>query len=94
MAPWQSGNSFIALGVTYFLSAWYAPKLIARHSTSTILLTGLAIQISGLLALMATFRILGMATTTLTLVPRRTGGLRAGADREQFLSHRDARHSA
>jgi len=30
MAPWQSGNSFIALGVTYFVSAWFAPRLIAR----------------------------------------------------------------
>ena len=69
MAPWQSGNSFIALGVTYFVSAWFAPRLIARYSTSTILLTGLAIQISGLLALIATFRVWGMENTTLTLAP-------------------------
>ncbi|MCU6406389.1 MFS transporter [Enterobacter quasiroggenkampii] len=69
MAPWQSGNSFIALGVTYFVSAWFAPRLIARYSTSTILLTGLAIQITGLLALIATFRVWGMENTTLTLAP-------------------------
>jgi MFS family permease len=69
MAPWQSGNSFIALGVTYFISAWFAPRLIARYSTSTILLTGLAIQIVGLLALIATFRIWGMENTALTLAP-------------------------
>lgn len=69
MAPWQSGNSFIALGVTYFISAWFAPRLIARYSTSTILLTGLAIQIIGLLALMATFRLWGMNNTALTLAP-------------------------
>ncbi|HDT2075943.1 MFS transporter [Enterobacter cloacae] len=69
MAPWQSGNSFIALGVTYFISAWFAPRMIARYSTSTILLTGLAIQIIGLLALIATFRLWGMNNTTLTLVP-------------------------
>ncbi|QFQ08180.1 MFS transporter [Enterobacter sichuanensis] len=69
MAPWQSGNSFIALGVTYFISAWFAPRLIARYSTSTILLTGLAIQITGLLALMATFRLWGMNNTALTLAP-------------------------
>lgn len=50
MAPWQSGNSFIALGVTYFISAWFAPRLIARYSTSAILLTGLAIQLVGLVA--------------------------------------------
>ncbi|WP_235401005.1 MFS transporter [Enterobacter quasiroggenkampii] len=69
MAPWQSGNSFIALGVTYFVSAWFAPRLIARYSTSTILLTGLVIQITGLLALIATFRVWGMENTTLTLAP-------------------------
>lgn len=69
MAPWQSGNSFIALGVTYFISAWFAPRLIARYSTSTILLTGLAIQIIGLLALIATFRVWGMSNTALTLAP-------------------------
>ncbi|RUN99949.1 MFS transporter [Enterobacter asburiae] len=69
MAPWQSGNSFIALGVTYFISAWFAPRLIARYSTSTILLTGLTIQIAGLLALIATFRVWGMENTALTLTP-------------------------
>ncbi|MCH4305616.1 MFS transporter [Enterobacter asburiae] len=69
MAPWQSGNSFIALGVTYFISAWFAPRLIARYSTSTILLTGLAIQIAGLLALIATFRVWGIENTALTLAP-------------------------
>lgn len=69
MAPWQSGNSFIALGVTYFISAWFAPRLIARYSTSTILLTGLAIQIAGLLALIVTFRLWGMHNTALTLAP-------------------------
>jgi fucose permease len=46
MAPWQSGNSFIALGVAYFISALYAPRLIARYSMGTILLTGLAMQIA------------------------------------------------
>jgi hypothetical protein len=45
--------------VTYFISAWFAPRLIARYSTSTILLTGLAIQITGLLALIVTFHFWG-----------------------------------
>jgi hypothetical protein len=34
-----------------------------------ILLTGLAIQITGLLALIATFRVWGMSNTALTLAP-------------------------
>lgn len=70
MAPWQSGNSFVALGVAYFLSALYAPKLIARHSMGKILLAGgLAVQISGLLLLMETFHHYGQATGALTLAP-------------------------
>jgi len=69
MAPWQSGNSFVALGVAYFLSALYAPKLIARYSMGRILLVGLAVQVGGLLLLMETFHRYGQATTALTLVP-------------------------
>jgi len=69
MAPWQSGNSFIALGVAYFVSAWYAPKLIARYSMGHILLTGLTVQITGLLLLMVTFWHFGQANTALTLAP-------------------------
>ncbi|MDJ1656629.1 MFS transporter, partial [Raoultella sp. Ech2A] len=69
MAPWQSGNSFIALGVAYFVSALYAPKLIARYSMGRILLIGLTVQIIGLLLLMATFYHFGIRTSTLALVP-------------------------
>lgn len=69
MAPWQSGNSFIALGVAYFVSAWYAPKLIARHATGTILLTGIAIQLVGLLALIATLTASGRVVGALALAP-------------------------
>ncbi|MBB1200268.1 MFS transporter [Enterobacteriaceae bacterium 89] len=69
MAPWQSGNSFIALGIAYFVSALYAPKLIARFSMGQILLTGLAIQIGGLLLLMFTFWRFGLHNSALTLAP-------------------------
>lgn len=69
MAPWQSGNSFIALGVAYFISALYAPTLIARYSMSRILLIGLSVQISGLVLLMATFWGFGLHANALTLAP-------------------------
>jgi len=69
MRPYQSGNSFIALGVAYFLSAWYAPKLISRYSMRTILLTGLTIQIVGLLALMVTLHLSGRVVGVLALAP-------------------------
>lgn len=69
MPPWQSGNSFIALGIAYFVSALYAPKLIARYSMGRILLTGLGIQIAGLLLLIATFQHFGQHTAALAMVP-------------------------
>lgn len=69
MTPYQSGNSFVALGVAYFVSAWYAPKLIARYSMRTILLTGLAIQVTGLLALIATLQLSGRMVGVLALAP-------------------------
>lgn len=69
MAPWQSGNSFVVLGVTYFASAWYAPKLIARHSMRSILLSGIAIQMSGLMALLATLWLTHGKLSALNLAP-------------------------
>ena len=81
MAPWQSGNSFIALGVPYFISAGFAPRLIARYSTSAILLTRLAIQLVGLVALIATFRHWGMQNTALTLAPATSRRLHPGSQR-------------
>lgn len=69
MTPYQSGNSFVALGIAYFVSAWYAPKLIARYSMRTILLTGLVIQVSGLLALIATLQLSGRMVGVLALAP-------------------------
>jgi MFS family permease len=69
MTPYQSGNSFLALGIAYFVSAWYAPKLIARYSMRTILLTGLVIQVSGLLALIATLQLSGRMVGVLALAP-------------------------
>lgn len=69
MEPWQSGNSFIALGVSYFISACYAPKLIARYSMSTILLTGISLQIFGLIGLMATLYHYGHAAGALIIAP-------------------------
>lgn len=69
MAPWQSGNSFIALGIAYFVSALFAPKLIARYSMGKILLIGLSVQIAGLLLLMLTFWHFGLHTRAITLAP-------------------------
>jgi len=69
MAPWQSGNSFIALGVAYFISACFAPRLIARHAMGTILLSGIAIQVVGLLLLIATLNYFGQRAGALAVAP-------------------------
>ncbi|SUX39007.1 Spectinomycin tetracycline efflux pump [Cedecea davisae] len=69
MAPWQSGNSFIAMGISYFVSAWFAPRLIVRHSLSTILLSGVAIQVAGLLGLIATLYHFGVHAGPLAIAP-------------------------
>ncbi|WP_029686042.1 MFS transporter [Tatumella saanichensis] len=54
MGPLDSGNSFVVLGISYFLSALYAPRLIARFSLPPVLLVGILIQISGVALLIAT----------------------------------------
>ena len=69
MAPWQSGNSFIALGVAYFLSALLAPKLIARYTLGTILITGISVQMIGLLGLMVTLYYLDTRAGALAIAP-------------------------
>ncbi len=93
MAPWQSGNSFIALGVAYFISALYAPRLIARYSMGRILLTGLAVQIAGLLLLCATFSPLRRRHQRPDAGSRHGADrLWPGADRQQLLSDWYARY--
>ncbi|ELW9441551.1 MFS transporter [Pluralibacter gergoviae] len=69
MTAMQSGNSFVALGVAYFISALNAPGLIARYSTGRILLGGLAVQISGLALLAVTFWWAGKRADALVLSP-------------------------
>ena len=69
MAPWQSGNSFIALGVALFYFGAVCPAAYRPLQHGRILLTGLTVQIAGLLLLCATFSRFGVATNALTLVP-------------------------
>nr|VXZ87549.1 Uncharacterised protein [Klebsiella pneumoniae] len=57
-----------------------------------ILLTGLAVQIAGLLLLCATFSRFGVATNALTLVPATALIGYGGADRQQLLSDWYARY--
>ncbi|WJM85881.1 MFS transporter [Dickeya chrysanthemi] len=50
--PLQSGNSFIGLGLSYFVASLLSARLTARVGNRGALLTGCAIQMSGLVLLM------------------------------------------
>ncbi len=50
--PLQSGNSFIGLGLSYFVASLLSARLTARMGNRGALLTGCAIQMSGLVLLM------------------------------------------
>lgn len=69
MAPWQSGNSFVAMGTAYFISALLAPRLIARYSSGTIMLTGIFMLVLGLLLLMTTLYVLDTRAGALAIAP-------------------------
>ncbi|GAB7261757.1 hypothetical protein DZS_33880 [Dickeya ananatis] len=51
--PLQSGNSFIGLGLSYFVSSLFSGRLLTRLGNRNVLLIGCAIQMSGLALLMA-----------------------------------------
>ncbi|UJR61509.1 MFS transporter [Dickeya zeae] len=50
--PLQSGNSFIGLGLSYFVSSLFSGRLLTRLGNRNVLLIGCAIQMSGLALLM------------------------------------------
>jgi predicted MFS family arabinose efflux permease len=51
LSPLESGNTFIALGLSYFASALMSTRLVARLGRLPTLLLGCAVQMVGLLAL-------------------------------------------
>lgn len=69
MSAFQSGNAFIALGSAYFIGAMRSTRMVERFGKRAMLLTGCGIQMSGLLALIATFHFAWPAAGIVTLVP-------------------------
>ncbi|MBS1208334.1 MAG: major facilitator superfamily transporter [Proteobacteria bacterium] len=69
MSPLQSGNAFVAMGITYFLGALVAPRSIARLGPIGSLLLGCAIQMPALLALIGTLDWVWPHLTILNLMP-------------------------
>ena len=64
-----SGNSFIALGVAYFVSSLFSARVTKRYGVVHALLIGCAIQICGLLALLLTLRWTWPHPNVLNLIP-------------------------
>ncbi|MEE3661720.1 MFS transporter [Brenneria sp. g21c3] len=68
-SPLQSGNSFIGLGLAYFISSFLSGRVTERLGKTRTLLIGCVIQMSGLLILMATLAIMWPTPTIFGLLP-------------------------
>jgi MFS family permease len=64
----QSGNAFIAVGLSFFLGSLLTARAFARFQRATVLLFGCAVQISGLLLLMLTLYEVWPHPTVLNMV--------------------------
>lgn len=69
MTPLQSGNAFVAMGLTYFMGALLVPRIVKRLGNVGTLLLGCAIQMPGLLALIVTLEWVWPHVTILSLIP-------------------------
>jgi MFS family permease len=67
--PLQSGNAFIALGAAYFLGSLLSRRVVERLRAVPTLLAGLAVQIVGLLGLMAALEAVWPHPTLVNLAP-------------------------
>jgi predicted MFS family arabinose efflux permease len=54
LSPAQAGNSYISLGIAFFAGSLLTPRLVARLGNVPTLSSGCAVQILGLITLMAT----------------------------------------
>lgn len=69
MSPLQSGNAFVAMGIAYFIGALLAPRVTLRLGTLNTVLAGCAIQMPGLLMLIATMNWVWPHLDILNLMP-------------------------
>ena len=69
LSPFESGNAFIALGASYFVSSLLSARVSARLGQVRTLIVGCLIQMSGLLALMLTFELVWPQPGVFNLMP-------------------------
>lgn len=69
MTAFQSGNAFIALGAAYFIGSMRTTRMVERYGKRATLLSGCAIQMVGLVALIATLQLKWPQVGIATLIP-------------------------
>lgn len=83
LSPFQSGNAFITLGVTYFLASLQTARLVERFGKVVTLRLGCVVQMTGLLVLMLTLSRAWPQLGVLSLVP---GSLLIGSGQALIVS--------
>ncbi len=69
LSPLQSGNAFIALGLSYFVGSLFTGRAVARFEKTTVLLLGCLVQMGGLALMIATLRHVWPEPSIMSLVP-------------------------
>jgi MFS family permease len=69
LSPLHAGNAFIALGATYFVSSLTSARVAKWLGQAPTLMLGCAVQMSGLLGLMLTLKLVWPHPNLLNLIP-------------------------
>ncbi|HWT71126.1 MAG TPA: MFS transporter [Oxalicibacterium sp.] len=69
LTPLQAGNAFIALGASYFVSSLTTARVAARLGKAPTLMLGCAVQMTGLLMLMLTMKLVWPHPGVANLIP-------------------------
>jgi len=69
LSPLNSGNAFIALGVSYFLGSLLTSRAVARFEKTTVLVFGCLVQMAGLVMMILTLRHVWPEPSVLNLIP-------------------------
>jgi MFS family permease len=68
MSPMSSGNTFIAMGVAYFIGSLLTSRTVARFGKAPVLVFGCLVQMAGVLSLLFAFRVVWPEPTVFNLM--------------------------
>jgi MFS family permease len=69
MSPLLSGNSFIAMGMAFFVGSLFTSRVIARFDKIPVLVFGCVVQMAGLLGLIYTLHVVWPTPSVFSLMP-------------------------